>query len=300
MLQKAEPATLENPPLTLYNSHIMNSRPPDRHPISRRQMLGLSAGALLSLGLWPGALSAQDKAASGDFHFAVINDIHFINEKCAAFLERVLAKIKSGPQPDFCLLAGDLSHHGNEQELGTVKEIFGRLGIPFYAVPGNHDYLTQNDRSGYDKVFANRLNYSFEHKGWQFIAFDSTEGLRADKTSIHEPAVRFLMEASKKISKTEPLISFTHFPLGETVKMRPKNAEDVLEMFVDHNLQATFGGHFHGFTQRSFEHATLVTNHCCSFSQPNHDGTTDKGFFLCQAKDGRVSRSFVEVSTAGI
>src|SRR5437899_4939340 len=278
----------------------MKSHSVDQRPISRRQMLRLSAGALLSMGLWPGALRAQGKATSGDFNFAVINDIHFVDEKCAAFLERVLQKIKSGPGPDFCLLAGDLSHHGNEQELGAVKEIFGRLGIPFYSVPGNHDYVTQTYRSGYDKVFANRLNYAFEHKGWQFIAFDSTEGLRADKTSIHEPAVRFLTEISKKISKTQPLIAFTHFPLGETVKMRPKNAEDVLEMFVDHNLQSTFGGQFQGFTQRSFEHATLVTNRCCSFRQPNHDGTTDKGFFLCQAKDGQISRSFVEVSTAGI
>ena len=263
-------------------------------------MLRLSAGALLSMGLWPGALRAQGKSDSGQFHFAAINDIHFINEKCAAFLERVLQKIKSGPKPDFCLLAGDLSHHGSEEELGAVKEIFSRLGIPFYAVPGNHDYITQDDRSGYDTVFANRLNYSFDHKGWQFVAFDSTEGLRADKTSIHEHAVRFLTGTSKKVSKTQPLIVFTHFPLGETVKMRPENAEDVLEMFEQHNLQATFGGHFHGFTQRSFEHATLVTNRCCSFSQPNHDGTTDKGFFLCEAKDGHVTRSFVEVSTAGI
>jgi len=278
----------------------MKARSPGQHPISRRQMLGLSAGALLSLGLWPGALRAQGKSDSGDFHFAVINDIHFINEKCAAFLERVLQKLKAGPQPDFCVLAGDLSHHGNEQELGAVKEIFARLGIPFYAVPGNHDYLTQTDRSDYDAVFANRLNYYFEHKGWQFIAFDSTEGLRADKTTIHEPAVRFLTETSKKISKTQPLIAFTHFPLGETVKMRPQNAESVLEMFEHHNLQATFGGHFHGFTQRSFEHATLVTNRCCSFSQGNHDGTTEKGFFLCEAKEGRVTRSFMEVSTAEI
>ena len=102
-------------------------------------MLGLSASALLSTGLWPGALRAQGKGDAGQFHFAVINDIHFIDEKCAAFLERVLQKIKAGPAVEFCMLAGDLSHHGKEEELGTVKEIFTRLGIPFYALPGNHD-----------------------------------------------------------------------------------------------------------------------------------------------------------------
>jgi hypothetical protein len=61
-----------------------------------------------------------------------------------------------------------------------------------------------------------------------------------------------------------------------------------------------FGGHFHSFTERTFQHATLVTNRCCSFSQPNHDKTTEKGYFACEAKDGAIHRSFVEVPTAGI
>ena len=82
--------------------------------------------------------------------------------------------------------------------------------------------------------------------------------------------------------------------------MRPLNTESLLQLYKEHNLQATFGGHFHGFTERTFGHATLVTNRCCSFSQPNHDKTVEKGYFICEAREGRVSREFVEVSTAGI
>jgi 3',5'-cyclic AMP phosphodiesterase CpdA len=197
-------------------------------------------------------------------------------------------------------LAGDLSHHGTEAELRSVKEIFSRLAIPVFVLPGNHDYVTQTDRTAYDRVFPGRLNYYFEFKGWQFIGFDSTEGLRASDTRIHEPAVTFISETLKSLSETQPTVAFTHFPLGETVSMRPLNAEDVLEMFKQHNLQATFGGHHHGFTERTFQHATLVTNRCCSFSQANHDTTLEKGYFLCEAKGGHVSRSFVEVSTEGI
>jgi len=263
-------------------------------------MLGLSASALLSLGLWPGALRAQGKRRAGNFNFVVINDIHYINEKCAAFLERVLQKVKAGPKAEFCLLAGDLSHHGTEAELRAVKEIFGTLGIPLFALPGNHDYVTQTDRNPYETVFPGRLNYYFVHNGWQFVGFDSTEGLRADKTTIHEPAVDFLVSTLKKISKTEPTVAFTHFPLGEKVEKRPLNAEAVLNMFREHNLQATFGGHHHAFTERNFQQATLVTNRCCSFSQPNHDGTKEKGYFICDARDGHISRSFVEVPTQGI
>ena len=268
--------------------------------VSRREMLGLSAGALLSLGLWPGALRAQGKAEAGNFHFVVINDIHYINEKCAAFLERVLEKIKSGPAPEFCLILGDLSHHGTEKELQPVKELLGKIGAPVHVLPGNHDYITQTDRSGYDKVHPNRLNYAFNHKGWQFLGFDSTEGLRASNTLIHEPATNFLGEALPKLSKTQPTVAFTHFPLGDKVMNRPKNADAVLEFFKEHNLQAVFGGHYHAATERTYRHAFVVTNRCCSFSQPNHDKSTEKGFFACEAKDGAVQRKFVEVSTAGI
>jgi len=189
---------------------------------------------------------------------------------------------------------------GSPEQISTVRDLFKKLSIPLYTVPGNHDYTPKNDRSAYEELMPKMINYTFDHKGWQFVGFDSTEGLRADKTNIQEPAVRFLGETLKKISKTQPTLAFTHFPLGEKVDKRPLNAESVLEMFKDHNLQATFGGHHHGFTERKFEQATLVTNRCCSFSQPNHDKTTEKGYFICEAKEGAIVRNFVEVPTTGI
>lgn len=268
--------------------------------LSRREMLGASASTLLTMGLWPGALRAEGKAISGDFNFLVVNDIHYINEKCAAFLERVLQRIKVGPKPEFCLLAGDLSHNGKEGELRAVKKIFDQLGLPVFVLPGNHDYVTQTDRKPYERVFPDRSNYYFDYKGWMFIGFDSTEGLRAANTTIHEPAVTFISQTLKKVSETQPTVVFTHFPLGETLSMRPLNGEAVLNMFKQHNLQAVFGGHHHGFTESTFQHASVVTNRCCSFSQQNHDKTTEKGYFICEAKAGHISRSFVEVSTEGI
>src|SRR5712675_1628264 len=74
--------------------------------LSRRKMLGASASTLLSLGLWPGALRAEGKADPVKFNFLVVNDIHYINAKCATFLGRVLQKVKEGASPEFCLLAG--------------------------------------------------------------------------------------------------------------------------------------------------------------------------------------------------
>ena len=42
----------------------------------------------------------------------------------------------------------------------------------------------------------------------------------------------------------------THFPLGEGVKMRPKNADDLLKRFLEFNLRAVYSGHYHSFTEK--------------------------------------------------
>jgi len=264
---------------------------------SRREVLGLSAGALLSLGLWPGALRAADNGRGGIFRFLVVNDIHFLNERCAAFLERVLRTMKAGPKLDLCLVAGDLVDDGSEATLTQVKGILDRLGVPIWPVPGNHDFLTQTDRSGYDKVFPGRLNYSFEHNGWLFVGLDSNDGLRASNTLIQDPALNWLDSHLGKLDKQAPLVLFTHFPLGDKVTNRPRNADAVLERFKDHNLRMVFGGHYHAFTERHRGSTELVTGRCCSISRGNHDGSKEKGYFLCEARDGKINHTFVEVAT---
>ena len=271
------------------------------HPLTRREMLQLSASTLLTLGLWPGALRAEGAGNAGNFHFAVLNDIHQMSEgRCAAWLERITTKIKAGAKPEFLLLAGDASDHGLAAELTSVKEALARLDVPTYTVIGNHDYLKQNDRADYDKVFPGRLNYHFEHRGWNFVGLDSTDGLKASRTNIPDVTLQWLDGQLPKLDKKAPLVVFTHFPLGETVSNRPVNADAVLERLREHNLRFVFSGHFHAATERHVGDATLVTNRCCSITRPNHEKAKEKGFFLCSAQDGKVSRDFVEVDTAGL
>ena len=258
-------------------------------------MLGLSAGTLLTLGLWPGALRAADNGRGSNFRFLVVNDIHFLNERCATFLERVSGIMKAGPPFELCPVAGDLSDDGSEAALTQVKAILARLGVPVWTVLGNHDFLSQTDRSGYDKVFPDRLNYSFEHNGWLFVGLDSNDGLRASNTLIQAPALSWLDSHLAKLDRQAPLVLFTHFPLGEKITNRPRNAEAVLERFKDHNLRMVFGGHYHAFTECRRGETDLVTDRCCSISRGNHDGSKEKGYFLCEARDGKVSHTFVPV-----
>ena len=268
-------------------------RPQSVH-LPRRDMLRLSAGALLSLGLWPGVLRAEGNGIGGEFTFIAVNDLHYQTDKCGVWFERVIAQMKQA-KPAFCLVGGDWAEKGTSAEMGPPKEIFAKLGVPIYGVIGNHDYVTQTDRSVYEQLFPGRLNYQFEHAGWQFIALDSSEGLRYQGTKIQPATLSWLDEQLPKLKPQVPTVVLTHFPLGPDLLMRPTNASAVLERFKDFNLRAVFSGHFHAFTERRVGETILTTNRCCSFGRGNHDKSKEKGYFVCRAKDGKIAREFVEV-----
>lgn len=79
------------------------------------------------------------------------------------------------------------------------------------------------------------------------------------------------------------------------VKYRPQNADAILDRLKEFNLQAVFNGHWHGASEKKFRDAIITTNRCCALKRGNHDGSKQKGYFLCRAKDGKIAREFVEV-----
>jgi len=260
---------------------------------SRREWIRNSAAATLALGLWPGSLRADRARPSGSFRFVVVNDTHCVSPECLQYLEGAVAQMKR-EEPEFCLHGGDLTDKAELPYFESVKALFGVLPGPFYPVIGNHDYATQKDRSAYERVFPRRLNYHFQHGGWQFLCLDSSDGQRYEKTAIQPATMQWLSAQLPRLEPRQPTVILTHFPLGPDVQYRPSNADALLELFLDFNLQAVFSGHFHGFTEREAAGVVLTTNRCCALKRANHDGTKAKGYFLCSAEDGRLHRSFVE------
>jgi 3',5'-cyclic AMP phosphodiesterase CpdA len=264
--------------------------------ISRREMLRLGGAGLLGLGLWPGCLLGEPNAASSEeFSFIAINDLHYLEAACRPWFDKVVKQIKSSaPRAEFCLLGGDLADNGTVEQLTGIRDAFAGLGIPLHAVIGNHDHLTDTDRSAYEEIFPGQFNYHFEHRGWQVIGLDSSDGTKWVETIISDATLRWLDDNLPKLEVRKPTIVFTHFPLGESVPMQPLNADAALQRLAHFNVQAIFSGHFHGFTERYRGDASLTTDRCCARVRNNHDGTKEKGWFLCQASGGCLSRQFVE------
>jgi predicted MPP superfamily phosphohydrolase len=208
-----------------------------------------------------------------------------------------MRQMKAHAGVEFCLIAGDMTDQGKPEHHRAVRDILDTLGLPFYVVVGNHDYAKDGSattRSGYDKVFRKQINYTFEHRGWQFVALDTSEGLSFENTKIQPHTFRWVDETLFHLSKERPTIILTHFPMGPSVKYRPLNTDELLEPFKPYNVQTIFCGHYHAFTERKWENSIATTNRCCALKRGNHDGTKEKGYFVCTAKDGRITREFVE------
>lgn len=268
------------------------------HCLSRRAALGkLTAGSLLALGLWPGALAAADRGRGGNFRFIVVNDTHCTSPECGPWLAKAVRQMNE-LKPELVLHAGDLTDLAKPEYFGTLKEVFGELEAPWYPVIGNHDYGSPTDRSAYEKYFPNRINYRFRHRGWQFVALDSSEGQSYEGTSISDATFAFVAQAARKLDRERPTILFTHFPLGPGVTYRPGRADELLDQFREFNVQAVFSGHWHGQTRRDIGDFFLTTGRCCALKRGNHDGSKEKGFLVCEAIDGRVDWNFVEFRPA--
>ncbi len=264
---------------------------------TRRQFCKLSAGALLAAGLWPGRLrAAENGKGDSDWTFLAVNDLHYSDAQCAPWFEKVVAAMKaSAPKADFCIISGDQANGGTKEQLTSVRDIFKTLGMPFYTTPGNHDHVKDYDRTAYDAIFPGQLNQTFEHRGWQMIGLDTSDGTKSYGTTIHDSTFEWLRTNLPKLDKTKPTILFTHFPLGTKLIVRPLNAEALLGTLAEFNLQAALSGHWHGFTEETRHSTTLTTDRCCSRVRDNHDGTKEKGWFVCTVKDGTVSRRFIEI-----
>jgi 3',5'-cyclic AMP phosphodiesterase CpdA len=245
------------------------------------------------------AAAAPLLAAEGkSFRFIAANDLHYDQGPCREWFTAMVEQMRiSAPDAAFCLLCGDIANSGQKSALAAIREIFAGLKIPIHTVPGNHDYdgAEESGTNYYDEIFPGKLNYHFEHGGWQFIGLDSTMGAKFEKTTISDKTLAWLDAEIPKLDRAKPTVAFTHFPLGEKVVSTPLNAKVVVERLLKLNLSGVLSGHWHGASQVPAGRALMTTNRCCARVRGNHDKSLLKGWFVCEAKpDGVLERKFVE------
>lgn len=236
-------------------------------------------------------------AATDGFWFLVVNDLHYVDEAGLPWLESAFRQMRAHPErPQFCLLLGDLVETASERAFTAVRHLTDHLGMPVHVTAGNHDWTTNTDRRFFDTFFPEARNHWFEHQGWQFVVLDSSAGTVYENVAVPDASLAWLDRTRAQLKADRPTVLCTHFPLGPEVRYRSTNADQVLERFKGLDLRAVFSGHYHGLTERHLGNVVLTTDRCCSTTRKNHDGSADKGYFLCHAApDGKIVHHFVTV-----
>lgn len=166
---------------------------------------------------------------------AHITDVHILNQANAqTCLTRVINEINSmKDRPDLILNTGDTVMDENKQTREEVEarwkvwsKVMASNKIPVHSALGNHDVWYGPDETldaqykkdkRYGKQWAMEVlsmpqrYYTFESKGWQFIALDSING--ASGYQLDEEQFAWLNAELARLPSSRPVCVFNHVPI---------------------------------------------------------------------------------------
>jgi 3',5'-cyclic AMP phosphodiesterase CpdA len=168
-------------------------------------------------------------------------------------------------KPDAVFCVGDLVQ-GYSRDHGVVRRerddflsIVGRLSMPFYPTPGNHD-LVSGRRDPSDRSFADEyralfgpLYYSVELELASFVVLNTEDGPDARGIGRIQPGFSDAQlawldrELARLARRDRPIVLLFHRPLWDVKSVRWD--ERVQPLLVRHGVDQVIAGHYHSLQQ---------------------------------------------------
>ena len=178
---------------------------------------------------------------------------------------------------DICFCLGDLTDNGPEDTRETVaecfKEAFGlasSYGIPFYLVPGNHDYLILKAEELVELADYKTPPYTVETEKYDFIILDANyrssmvrfdiEGVEWTDSNLPPFQLEYLKNALEKSNKE--CIVLVHENLDPALHMTHviKNADRVRSIIRESGkVKLVLQGHYHGGAEAEIDGIPYIT-----------------------------------------
>lgn len=190
-------------------------------------------------------IARLDEAGCADgFSFAVMADSHVSRDVFPRIID-MLGELK----PDFAVTVGDLTDNGLDEEYAEYVERITAVGLPWFTVPGNHEYRTPDGHTSptgkkrFEKVFG-AADFFFDHCGWRFVgmdvvAYDSL--LPGQLKKLEKAAVGF----------DGRWAVFMHYPPMIIEKWEDgifkSGAAEYMRILEEKNARFSFHGHIHVF-----------------------------------------------------
>lgn len=188
-----------------------------------------------------------------NFSIVVLSDEHVYygsNENFTALKSYLTTNDK------FVILCGDNVQNGAEEDCIALTNYLAALGMPWFAVPGNHDIYS----GGWDNYLKHvgRDSYTLSTGSVRLVALDSASG------TLGGPQRRWL--ESVLTNAAEPVrIVWTHFEFfspGVTELQQYTDTEEIaylMRLFETSGVDIVLTGHSHKFDDRTVNGVRYIT-----------------------------------------
>lgn len=201
-------------------------------------------------------------------------------------------------KPEFVAVTGDLVDDVDDSLQNALFESgMSRLEVPYYLVPGNHDYRKQWTKEIRDEYVALRgyERFSFKKNGCAFIGMDSN-CIKEDAPEAEAEQLEWLKSELKKAGRCKYKFIFVHCPVfkkdiaevDDYENFPKEKRQGYVNLFKDAGVNAVLTGHTHKDYDTEYEGIRFIaTNPIC-----NALGHGSPGFNIV-----RVGKEGFEVET---
>lgn len=245
--------------------------------------------------------SAQQNVESG-FNLIVVGDSQPQTKKQLKELETVIIpqigtiveEYRTTGYPTAILITGDVVWD-TTKFLPRVKKAFESLGVPVYAVIGNHDhnryhrYNEERAERKYVKTFGSR-NISFMLGETLFVTFDNISFERHYKEDIDSKQLVWFAELIENIPNNQRIAVCMHAPATNFNEGTLKSyVKPLVSILGDREVHFITGHrHHHGtadLSERMVEHNVAQVNGNLWYAPIGSDGTP-RGVFCIEERNG--------------
>ena len=200
---------------------------------------------------------------------AQISDLHIrppgelaygVSETNGSAERAIHALLRLDPRPDVVILTGDATDCGLDAEYAVLKELLGRLPMPVYAVPGNHDRrdaMREAFGAGAYLPAQGPLNFTIETRPVRLVGLDSL--VPGESHGALGPATLDFLDAALAAAPDVPTLVFVHHPpfacgIGHMDRIRLIEGADRLKAILSAHPQVErlATGHHHRAVQVRF------------------------------------------------
>jgi len=226
-------------------------------------------------------------------------------------LRAVVGALRRLPdRPDAVLVTGDLAEHAKPKQYRQAAKAVGKLGVPMYALPGNHDdRATMREVLGAPGEGDGPLDYAVDLGPLRLVVVDST--IPGEDRGGFDPGQLERLEAELGASPKPAIVAMHHPPLTtampdwDGVNLPVAEQKALAAVVARHpQVKAIVGGHLHRVTTSTLAGRPVVAAPSTFLqARPDFGGEKVKLYagapgFVIHALRGEELSTQIEIVTA--